>query len=156
MGIRISSLSELGGGSWRVSGEINATKNPTMDVQPKKTKKWSQLPGAMSPPQASLLALVMMAWPTICQSEFKGAVPGRRFTLDIAFEHYKVGCEVDGWSFHGQHKAGFHRDREKDKLLMLNGWKTIRFTAKEISSDGIGCLKIIEKILGIPSAIPLA
>lgn len=118
-------------------------------------KKVKALPRAMSKPQAKLWGLVKLAWPVIAHSEFKGAVPGRRFTLDIAFPESKNCVEVDGWEFHGKHKAGFHRDREKEKLLMLEGWKLIRFSAKEINSDTMSCLKTIEKIIGIPSKISL-
>lgn len=110
----------------------------------------------MSPPQLKLLSLVNMAWPNMAVSEYKKAIPGRRFTLDVVFEQQKIACEVDGWQFHGQHKAGFHRDREKDKLLLLNGWRVLRFTAKEINADGIGCLRTIERLLGLKSAIPLS
>lgn len=156
MGLRINSLSDLGKGAWSVSNPSvlsvgTAVKKKTATTAVKALK----LPRSMSPPQAKLWGLVKLAWPGISSSEHAGAIPGRKFTLDIAFVDSKTCCEVDGWQFHGKHKAGFHRDREKEKLLMLNGWKTIRFTAKEINSDGIGCLRVIEQILGIKSAISL-
>lgn len=151
MGLRIKSLNELGKGSWAISeplfdnASVKKIKEPTA----------KGLKATMSPPQAKLWVLVKLAWPNLATSEYKDSIPNRKFTLDIAFVDIKAACEVDGWNFHGRFKAGFHRDREKDKLLMLNGWKTIRFTAKEINADGIGCLRIIEQIIGIKSAITL-
>lgn len=79
--------------------------------------------------------------------EFKKAVPGRNFSLDIAFPSCKLCCEVDGWEWHGKHKGDFQRDRERQNLLTLNGWRILRFTAKDIRGDIEGCRNQIMQAL---------
>jgi very-short-patch-repair endonuclease len=67
--------------------------------------------------------------------EYPGAVPGRRFRLDIAIPGRRLALEVDGWAYHGRHKNDFRRDRERQNLLVLNGWRVLRFTAGQIHKD---------------------
>lgn len=62
-------------------------------------------------------------------SDYVGAVPGRKFELDVACPAYRVGIEVDGWLWHGKRKQDFLRDREKDYCLMLEGWQVLRLQA---------------------------
>lgn len=69
------------------------------------------------------------------EEDFVGAVPGRKFELDLALPEVRLGVEVDGWQYHGQHKASFLRDRDKDYLLSLQGWLVVRVQAGLIVSD---------------------
>lgn len=100
--------------------------------------------GLLSPPQALL-------WET-CQrqlggygpvAEFKGAVPHRKFRLDIAFPDHRLAVEVDGWQHHGKHLADHRKDRERIRLLALNGWRLLPFTAGEVLKDPLGCVALI-------------
>lgn len=83
--------------------------------------------------------------------EYKGAVPNRRFSLDIAFPELKIAIEVDGWEFHGKHKSAHLRDREKQNLLVLNGWRVLRYTAKQILGKPEQCLMEIENLIVLVS-----
>lgn len=76
--------------------------------------------------------------------EFENAVPGRKYRLDIAIPSAQLAIEVDGWEWHGKHKGDFQRDRERQNLLTLNGWRILRFTAGKIRRDVRGCLNLIE------------
>lgn len=67
--------------------------------------------------------------------ELPAGVPGRRFRLDIAIVARRLAVEVDGWAWHGMHKGDFARDRERQNLLMLHGWRVLRFTAGQIRQD---------------------
>jgi len=71
---------------------------------------------------------------------------GRRFRLDVAVARLKVCFELDGYSHHGLSKKGFTKDRERDRLLMLAGWRVFRFTAKQINQDGYGTIEILKEI----------
>lgn len=82
------------------------------------------------------------------EQEFAGAVADRKFKLDIAFPAQKLCVEVDGWEWHGKHKGDFQRDRERQNLLTLNGWRILRFTASDIRNDVAGCLAMVEMALG--------
>jgi very-short-patch-repair endonuclease len=79
------------------------------------------------------------------EREFEGAVPGRRFRLDIALPAARLAIEVDGWEWHGKHKGDFTRDRERQNLLTLHGWRILRFTAGQIRKDVAGCIEMIRQ-----------
>ena len=77
--------------------------------------------------------------------EFENAVPGRKYRLDIALPDARLAIEVDGWEWHGKHKGDFTRDRERQNLLTLHGWRILRFTAGQIRRDIQACIKMIEQ-----------
>lgn len=77
--------------------------------------------------------------------EYEGAVPGRKYRLDIAIPAARLAVEVDGWEWHGKHKGDFTRDRERQNLLTLHGWRILRFTAGQIRSDVAGCVEMIKQ-----------
>jgi very-short-patch-repair endonuclease len=55
----------------------------------------------------------------------------RKFEIDIAFPRYKVGVEIDGGVFTGKAHGsitGILRDMEKHNLLVLDGWRVLRYT----------------------------
>lgn len=60
----------------------------------------------------------------------------RKFELDFAWIDYRVGCEIQGGVFikgaHGSPLA-ILRDMEKSNLLVLSGWKVLRYTPSEVS-----------------------
>lgn len=103
-------------------------------------------PAAPSPIQQRLWLAVQARWPE-ARAEYRDAVPGRRFTLDIAFPARQLAIEVDGWQYHGKYKRDFQRDREKDRLLLLAGWRVMRFFAAEIRADLPAVLAQIHQIL---------
>lgn len=90
--------------------------------------------------------------PGILKWEAGGVVPGRRYSLDAAFYDLKLGCEVDGWEFHGKNIQNFKRDRQKDRLLLLAGWRVMRFFASEINEDVEGVVDFIEEARAVIAA----
>lgn len=78
--------------------------------------------------------------------EMKKVVPDRRFSIDIALPLLHIAIEVDGWQYHGKYKRDFIRDREKDRALLLAGWRVVRFTAGEIRHDCDRVLRIVESV----------
>lgn len=80
--------------------------------------------------------------------ELEGAVPARKYRLDIAIPASKLAVEVDGWEWHGKHKGDFTRDRERQNLLTLHGWRILRFTAGQIRKDTTGCVEMIGLAIG--------
>lgn len=79
------------------------------------------------------------------EREFESAVPGRKYRLDIAIPDAKLAIEVDGWEWHGKHKGDFTRDRERQNLLTLHGWRILRFTAGQIRRDTQNCVEMIRR-----------
>ncbi len=82
-----------------------------------------------------------------CVAEYRGAVPGRRFRIDIAFPAEHLAIEFDGWAYHGRFKEDFQRDRERQNLLTLNGWRILRFTAQDYHRNALGILDLIAQSL---------
>lgn len=76
--------------------------------------------------------------------EYPGAVPGRRFRIDIALVEEKIAIEVDGWQYHGKHKSAHQADRERQNLLAVHGWLILRFTAGQIFRDVQATLATID------------
>lgn len=79
--------------------------------------------------------------------EMGKVVPRRNYRIDIALPKRMLAIEVDGWSFHGKHLAGFKKDREKQNLLVVEGWRVLRFTAGEINKDAKALMPMIERAL---------
>ena len=79
------------------------------------------------------------------QREFEGAVPGRRYRIDIALEAEKIAIEIDGWQYHGKFKSAHESDRERQNHLAVAGWHGVRFTAGQSFKDLDGVSAPIEK-----------
>lgn len=82
--------------------------------------------------------------------EMEHAVPGRKYRVDIAVPESMLAIEVDGWEWHGKHKGDFQRDRERQNLLTIHGWRILRFTAKDIRQDLAGCIEMVQLALKNP------
>ncbi len=64
-----------------------------------------------------------------------GAIPGRRFRLDLAWPDRWLFAEVDGGEvMAGRHNraAGMLSDCEKVNLLTLAGWRGFRFVGLQV------------------------
>jgi len=112
--------------------------------QPKKTRLPATRKGKT--PQQKLFESCKILWPD-CQEEYAGAVPGRRFRIDVAFPSHKLATELDGWEWHGKHKGDFQRDRERQNLLSIQGWTILRFTAKDVNQNLPKVLETIQTCL---------
>ncbi|HEY7255570.1 MAG TPA: DUF559 domain-containing protein [Solirubrobacterales bacterium] len=55
------------------------------------------------------------------------AIRGRFFRVDAMWEPQRVIVELDGRAAHGTRSA-FENDRERDRLLLLAGWRIVRIT----------------------------
>lgn len=132
-------------------GELPARAAPAGGGKPVKRERYiCSLEGDM--PQEKLWRACVRRWPGALAAgrlawEFAGAVPDRKFRLDIAFPEAKLACEVDGWEFHGKFLSDFKRDRSRDRLLVQEGWRVLRFFAEEIHADAYALTSEIEKAL---------
>lgn len=81
--------------------------------------------------------------------EYRRAVPRRRFRLDIAYPWHGVAIESDGWNWHGRYLGDFKRDRERDRLLTLSGWRVLRFYAHETHNNLPDLIDQIEQLLAV-------
>lgn len=83
------------------------------------------------------------------KQDYVGAVPKRKYELDMCLPEFAIGCELDGWSFHGKRKEDFLRDRKKDYLLSLHGWQVYRLEAGLVYKDPSQALKNIREYLQV-------
>lgn len=116
------------------------------DGLPKKVGKPAPAGKLETSPPHEILYAMLADLPGI-EKEFEGAVPERRFRLDIAFPSVKLAVEIDGWQYHGKYKEAHAKDRERQNLLVMNGWSVLRFSAGQVFSDPKGCaLQIVKKL----------
>lgn len=98
-------------------------------------------------PQDILWSAVQERFGDQAEAEYKNAVPGRRFRIDIAFPKKKLAIEVDGWQYHGKHKGDFKKGSQRQNILTEHGWKFLRFTAGEIHNELDRCIGMIERVV---------
>lgn len=99
----------------------------------------------VSPPQRILWESVSARWPEAVQEH--QPIDGRRFRIDIAFVERKIAVEVDGWAYHGKHRSAHAKDRQRQNLLVAEGWRVLRFTTGEIFGDLPSVLAMIQCVL---------
>ena len=54
--------------------------------------------------------------------------------VDFLFSDARLVVETDGWRFHGT-RAAFERDRNRDARLTRAGYRTLRFTHRQLEAD---------------------
>jgi very-short-patch-repair endonuclease len=139
--LRVKSLNELGKGAWRVRENNQLPIPEPIHSQ----KKRSQRDSVRSIPQEKLWNAVLAIWPTRVRAEYRNAIPNRHFRVDIAFPDIKLAIEVDGWQFHGKHKSDFIKDRARQNLYVMHGWRVLRYTAGQINKDLETCIEQIRE-----------
>jgi hypothetical protein len=61
-------------------------------------------------------------------------VPGRHFFADFCWPELNLIVEADSWRWHGGRLAT-ERDRERDQLLAIAGWRVVHFTRDQIKKQ---------------------
>lgn len=59
-------------------------------------------------------------------------IKGQEIHPDICFERERLVLEIDGFQYHSSQHA-FVRDRRRQNLLVLDGWRVLRFTWQDLS-----------------------
>jgi very-short-patch-repair endonuclease len=55
--------------------------------------------------------------------------------LDAIWHEQRLIVECDGFAAHGTRKA-FEEDRAKDRALQVAGWRVVRVTWRQLTTDG--------------------
>lgn len=100
-------------------------------------------------PQARLAALVEAAFPGRFTPEVGGLVPGRRFRADLCDVAARAVIECDGWESHGRHLAAFRKDRERDYLFLIAGYRILRIPAGLVLHDPQAVLERVTKFVAM-------
>ena len=94
-------------------------------------------------PEDVLWQAVVAAYPEACR-EYVGAVPSRRYRIDVALVEERIAVECDGWQYHGKFQQAHQTDRERQNLLAIHGWLVLRFTHGQIFKDLFGVCATID------------
>jgi very-short-patch-repair endonuclease len=71
------------------------------------------------------------------------------YRLDFAIPDKRFGIEVDGLAYHNGQES-FIKDRKRQRQLEHDGWRIIRFAAKEVMEDAHGCIVEAARLAGAP------
>jgi very-short-patch-repair endonuclease len=74
------------------------------------------------------------------------AVPGRFFEVDCLWRTQRLIVELDGGFVHGTWRAS-ERDRERDRLLMVDGWRVVRITWRQLCDDAPAVMADLRRLL---------
>jgi very-short-patch-repair endonuclease len=69
------------------------------------------------------------------------------FEVDAVWRDARVVVELDGRSTHATVEA-FERDRERDRILQVAGWRPIRVTARQLAADTLALVADFRALLG--------
>lgn len=84
------------------------------------------------------------------------ALPDRRFRCDLAWPDRTLAVEVDGGELmQGRHNraAGMRDDCIKQNLLVLAGWRCLRFVGSQVK-DGSALAVVTEALRRFPEVQP--
>ncbi len=74
------------------------------------------------------------------------AMRGRFFEVDCLWREQRVVVELDGIQAHGTDLA-FEKDRERDRLLIAEGWRVARVTWRQLRDDAPSVLADLRRVL---------
>jgi very-short-patch-repair endonuclease len=74
------------------------------------------------------------------------AVGGRIFEVDCLWAEQRLIVELDGRVVHGTNLA-FEKDRERDRLLLVDGWRVTRITWRQLRDDAPGVIADLRRLL---------
>jgi very-short-patch-repair endonuclease len=82
------------------------------------------------------------------------AVRGRFFRVDAVWDAQRLIVELDGRATHGTRSA-FENDRERDRLLLLAGWRIVRITWRQLRDTPEVIAADLRELLERPAASTL-
>jgi very-short-patch-repair endonuclease len=73
-------------------------------------------------------------------------VAGRFFEVDCLWRAQRLIVELDGGFVHGTWRSS-ERDRERDRLLMTDGWRVVRITWRQLRDDAPAVIADLRRLL---------
>lgn len=74
------------------------------------------------------------------------AVAGRFFEVDCLWQAQRLIVELDGGFVHGTWRTS-ERDRERDRLLVADGWRVVRITWRQLHDDASAVIADLRRLL---------
>jgi len=72
---------------------------------------------------------------------------GRFFQIDALWEEERVAVELDSRGIHGTNR-NFESDRQRDRILLAEGWRTVRVTWRQLKDEPAEVAADLRKALG--------
>jgi very-short-patch-repair endonuclease len=73
-------------------------------------------------------------------------ISGEEMQVDFVWYEPQLVVETDGFRTHGTRHA-FRRDRSRDRLLSLAGWRVVRYTWHEITEEPENVAEQVRRLL---------
>lgn len=77
------------------------------------------------------------------------AVDGHADEVDFIWAEHRLVAETDGYASHGTRRA-FERDRERDRRLLLAGWRVVRFTWRQVIEEPAEVISTVRALIAQP------
>lgn len=106
-------------------------------------------PDLRSELEARLMALIAAAGLPAPACNRPIDVEGKRFVADFLWSERRLIVETDGKRVHG-HALAFERDRLRDRLLQLDGYRVIRVTYRQVRREPDAVIAAIRSLLENP------
>jgi very-short-patch-repair endonuclease len=81
------------------------------------------------------------------------ALRGRFFEIDALWKHQRVALELDSRGVHATPKK-FESDRQRDRILVAEGWRTMRVTWQQLQEEPEAILADLRQALAQPGPSP--
>jgi very-short-patch-repair endonuclease len=75
---------------------------------------------------------------------------GRHFNVDCLWAERRLVTELDGGAVHRTRRA-FESDRERDRLLLVEGWHVVRVTWRRLRDDTAEVVTDLRRLLAAPA-----
>jgi very-short-patch-repair endonuclease len=79
-------------------------------------------------------------------------IRGRFFEIDCLWQAQRVVVELDGRAVHGTRRA-FEADRERDRILLVEGWRPLRVTWRQLHDEPNSIVGDLRNLLGDRSVV---
>src|SRR5262249_54880384 len=74
-------------------------------------------------------------------------------TVDFVWEAHRLAVETDSWAWH-RGRAAFERDHARDATLAAAGYRTLRFTDRQIENEPAAVADALTTALAAPASSP--
>jgi very-short-patch-repair endonuclease len=68
------------------------------------------------------------------------------YTLDLALAGPRIAVELDGHAYHASREQRT-KDAKRDRFLVAEGWRVLRFTGSEVVDDPARCVSELCRIV---------
>jgi len=69
--------------------------------------------------------------------------------VDLLWRDHGLIVEIDSWAFHSM-RSSFDRDRRRDQVLVGKGWRVIRVTDRQLTSEPELVVATLTRALALP------